>query len=368
MSVEIEDFVLVVARAEDHFMAQGYCQGVGQIPYVKVRAEALASIAERASRLGCGEWQEVGAADRIGRALAEADRIGRALYDVVFAGGIDGLFRRAVERARARMGLIRLVLQYEPCPELHELPWELLCDGETYLALSRDLLLVRYLSQEREVRSLLVAPSSPLRVLLTSACPEGMDRLDLEAEHQQVERALRPHEPKVQLKGLQRARLEEVEGLLRRGEDRAVPFHVWHHCGHGGFPEDRPGFHLAFEADESGDEYAPTAALAGVVASLPHLRLAFLNVCHGGAAAGLATSLATLNVPAVIGFRTAVLDRVALCFSRVLYGELLRHPVDWAVREARRELCSTGVPLAWSLPLLFLRATDAHLLPSPNRP
>jgi hypothetical protein len=73
----------------------------------------------------------------------------------------------------------------------------------------------------------------------------------------------------------------------------------------------------------------------------------------------LAPALAAINLPATIGFRDAIYDRVALDFTEALYRNLLHLPVDLALKQAIRALFDPIRPLDWALPLLFLRTTDA---------
>src|SRR5205823_1891609 len=143
----------------------------------------------------------------------------------------------------------------------------------------------RYLRQGRGLRP--VTAPRPARLLFTAASPRERAPLDWAAERDQVGRA-------ADGRGYDAVRPEFREGVsqrllgqvIRHAELRDEGFHVWHHCGHGGL---RGGeFVLALEGPR-GEEAVSAGELAGLVADCPSLRAVFLNVCHGGAAQGLAT-------------------------------------------------------------------------------
>jgi hypothetical protein len=105
------------------------------------------------------------------------------------------------------------------------------------------------------------------------------------------------------------------------------------------------------------------AEMAQVLTALPELKLVVLSVCHSAMPGGLAHTLANLNIPAVLGYRTRVQDRIAVRFSQTLYKNLLDRPIDQAVRDARLQLFGTNRELDWAIPVLYLRAIEPMLVP-----
>lgn len=105
---------------------------------------------------------------------------------------------------------------------------------------------------------------------------------------------------------------------------------------------------------------ATVAELTAVLGVCEELRLAVINACRGATVAGLATGLANLNVPAVIGFRREILDSSALVFAEALYRGLIETTLERAVSRARLELRDAGYSADdWSFPLLFVRTAAA---------
>jgi hypothetical protein len=154
--------------------------------------------------------------------------------------------------------------------------------------------------------------------------------------------------------------LERLEELWRGAESKKKPFHVWHHCGHGHQTEGagEPRFLLSLER-RGVAEYATVDQLSEIVGACPELRLAVLNVCHGGSSLGLMPELARLNVPVVIGYATRVAHDAAYKFAAVLHQCLLDLPVEFAVSQARRALAvEPPMELEWCVPLLCSRRKD----------
>jgi hypothetical protein len=175
-------------------------------------------------------------------------------------------------------------------------------------------------------------------------------------EEKLLRRALEPFAGDIQLDVRRNVSLNQLRHAFTRAQERDLPFHIWHHCGHGA----HAGNQFVLVLEEGGQaQYAYTNELTAIIGKCPSLRLAILDVCYGAALGGLAPGLAAINVPATIGFRDRIYDRVALDFTQALYGNLLRQPVDLALKQAIRALFDPIRPLDWALPLLFLRTTNA---------
>ncbi len=293
----------------------------------------------------------------------QAAQLGGELYRAVFREGVEELFGRALYEARERRAGLRLLIKARQLREIHDVPWELLHDGRRFLAHRLETPVVRYIEQPQPVRQLQVRP--PLRILFTTACPRGEAPLDLAAEERFLRAALAPLSNYVDLTVHQLISWERLRFCLLRAESEHRPYNVWHHGGHGGLGEavGHRDFSLALQDDSGARQAVGLAQLGAMLAACPGLRIAVLNVCHSGSPAGLATMLANLNVPSVVGFRGSIFDRSALVFAEAFYSGLIERPVEEAVTLARLELQHAGNdPLDWAQPLLFARTPTVQPL------
>jgi hypothetical protein len=283
-------------------------------------------------------------------------QIGKDLYAQVFSGEVEDLFLRALKLAREERSGLRILIKAWHSPEIHDLPWELLHDGRRFLAQSTETPVVRYLEQRRPLREFRIAP--PLRLLLTTACPVGVDPLDIQEEERRLKAALAPLGDRATIVVEREVGLERLRHILFRARSQGRPFQVWHHAGHGGLESEK--FSLALASRDGILQEVTVADLEEVLAPCEELRLAVLNVCEGASATGLATALANLSIPAVIGFREPVLDTSALVFAEAFYQELVETTLERAMSRARLELRDAGYsPLDWSYPLLFAHTSAA---------
>lgn len=298
-------------------------------------------------------------------ASSELERLGRRLFGHLF-DGVVGLFQRARDTAQRDERHLRTLIKLPHGSPLQRIPWEILHDGNDFLAKTPRSSVVRYFSAGKEVPSFEVAP--PLRILLTSACPPTKDDLNLEAEASAVRKAYEGVEDLVRLKVERDVSLDRLEDLWRGAEVKRRPFHVWHHCGHGEL-EEGSGFELILEKRGQA-EYVTVDQLSEIVSMCPGLKLAILNVCHGSSFVGLAPELARINVPVIVGFPSQVANDVAYKFAAVLHQCLLQLPVEIAVSQARMALCvPKGMDLEWCKPLLFSRRRDSGpILPAAIEP
>jgi hypothetical protein len=286
--------------------------------------------------------------------IDEAVAIGQCIYRELLPQAARSQLERARAKADAESAVLRILLKFGQNSLLQQIPWELLHNGHRAFALDPVTPIVRYIEQRNEVKSLAV--KQPVRVLFTTACPTDQESLDLAAEEKLLQRALKPFAPSILLEVRRNVSLGRLRQALIHAEEGDFPFHIWHHCGHGAHAGNR----FALVLEEGGkSQYAHTDELLSIVSRCPALRLVVLDVCHGAAPGGLAPGLAAINVPAIIGFRDQIYDRVALDFAEALYGNLLRLPVDLALKQATRALFDPVRPLDWALPMLFLRTTNA---------
>lgn len=288
------------------------------------------------------------------------DALGQRLFGAVLPAASGELWLRSYAQAAALSRPIRLRVRVSQAAELQLVPWEILHDGTRSLARDRRSSVVRFVEEEIPFRTFSVP--APARVLLTTACPQGYDEIDVALEEAMLREAYATWgalaAPLVIRHGVSLTALGE---LFRRARLDGRPFHVWHHCGHGGFPvkDEADDFRL-FLLPGGTEGYATVGQLTTLLQNEVDLRIAVLAVCHAGAAEGLAPALARLNVPAVVGFPTRIAHRAASTFSRVLHECLREYPVEQAVSEARNALRAhqPHTPHA-AVPVLFSRRTDS---------
>src|SRR3984893_421255 len=295
--------------------------------------------------------------------VAAAKDVGSRLYNAVFADAVHECLRRSLDHARDENAQLRIRLRLSDCPELANLPWEMLYDqgDDWFIALSNMTPVVRYIQLPDPPRALHV--TLPLRVLVIRSEPTDYPRLDLEAEWAQVAAALSelPDAGAIAFTELASPTMSDLRRALLR--DR---FHVLHYMGHGGFDEQNGGV-LVF-ADRTGHSVPVTAGDLGVLLrDHTSMRLAVLNACEGARSdpadpfAGVADTLVRRGIPAVVAMQFEFSDDAAIEFAPALYGALAAGlPVDAAVGEARKAVYTVS-PLEWATPVLYLRAADGQL-------
>ena len=295
--------------------------------------------------------------------VAAAKDVGSRLYNAVFAGAVHECLRRSLDHARDQNAQLRIRLRLSDCPELANLPWEMLYDqgDDWFIALSNATPVVRYIQLPDPPRALHVA--LPLRVLVIRSEPTDYPRLDLDAEWGQVAEALREltDAGAIDFTELASPTMSDLRRALQRSS-----FHVLHYMGHGGFDEQNGGV-LLF-ADRTGHSVAVTAGDLGVLLhDHSSMRLAVLNACEGARTdpadpfAGVAETLVRRGIPAVVAMQFEFSDDAAIEFAPALYSALAAGlPVDAAVGEARKAVYTVSA-LEWATPVLYLRAADSQL-------
>ena len=352
----MHDFTLILMASDTSYIVRADCPLVGEADPQTIKRADLANLSLIGERLTSGDIKDI----------ASAGQIGYGLYKTVFQDSIHELFQRALAVANDKSAGLRLLLKFKQTPELHEIPWELLHDGNQFLVTNPATPIVRYLEQTHKVESLEIEP--PLRVLFTTACPEELQPLDLVTEERNMRTALEPLSGAVELIVERHISLDRLRHAFMRAQDRERPFHIWHHCGHGElFSQDgATSFGLVFQ-DRSTAQWVDVAQVSTLVRACSSLRMVTLNVCHGGSSVGLGPTLASLGLPAVVGFRSSVLDQTALTFAEAFYEAILYNPVDVALGQARLALAvKDSQSLDWALPLLFLRTTKPVFIAKPD--
>ena len=295
-----------------------------------------------------------------------AERLGHALFQAVFSVEIRALFRVSLARARDRGSGLRLRLRLSD-PKLAALPWEYLYDETTgqHLALSPDTPVVRYLEVHRPAEPLPV--ELPLRLLVLSANPSDICKLDLDREVELLGQSLADlsGQGSLVLERLEPATPEALADRLARGT-----FHVLHFMGHGSF--ERPWGGVLWFENERGTSKRVSARQLATLLQPKSLRLVVLNACEGACVsgdvfAGLAQALVRKGVSAVLAMQDVVPDEVSILFAHHFYQFLAeRLPLEEALARTRLAIFAAGHPLEWGTPVLYMRASDGRIVDRPK--
>ena len=271
-------------------------------------------------------------------------RFGRMLYQAALGGGVGALFAERLAAARADDLGLRLRVRVDlGAPELMNLPWEFLHDGDGFLVtrwetpLSRLPLGVARRDKrplERTLRMLVVV-SSPLDL------PEHRV-LNTEREQEVILAAL----DKLQRKGAldidfcEDAALDTIQDYLSEQE-----YEILHFTGHGVFDEAKGRGELLLEDEQGNMQPLTNAEFSALLRGYPSLRLVVLSACQSArtanndAYADLARILLKQGMPAVLAMQYSVLDEAATLFADRFYTGLANNKsLDVALTEARLAL------------------------------
>jgi hypothetical protein len=291
--------------------------------------------------------------------------IGNDLFRSVFQGQVRTLLDKSLGQIERSPGLgLRLKIKLDPSDAeagaLGDLPWELLCDGETddFFALSRQMSVVRYLA--------------------VGASPTNLDPLNLKEEEDRLKK-LQQSSSGVEVKFLPHTSAGAVREALSKDT-----FHVLHFMGHGAFDHASGEGMLAFEAPDGSSDLVSGRAFATKLRDLRNLGVVVLNACEtararnqGGANPfrGVATALVLGGVPAVVAMQRPISDLAAIGFSTAFYRNLVEgDSIDEALTEGRQAIHSARPDeYEWATPVLFLRMPEGNVFvarpgePKPER-
>jgi hypothetical protein len=290
--------------------------------------------------------------------------VGSQLFQALFAGPIGSAFYSSLAVARERGAKLQVVLGIT-APELAVMPWEALYDGELggYLCRKEDL--IRRIDAPFTPDPLPVRP--PLRILAIAASPRGLLELDVDAEQQNLEKAMaRPVSMgQVQLEWETQASWSSVHDRLLQEK-----WHVLHFIGHGDYDPERDVGRIALVGDDGRAEWVDAISLADLLGEAePTPRLVVLNSCASGQSgsndlfSGTAATLVRSGICAVAAMQFSVSDVAAVRFPRGFYAALASgRRVDEAVRSGRIEIIGAGGgTLEWVTPILHVRGEATEL-------
>jgi hypothetical protein len=301
-------------------------------------------------------------------------QVGQELFAALFGGQVGSVYRASLAVARERDSRLRVVLRLM-APELSVLPWEALYDPESEIYLCRKEPLVRHIPALYTPDPIPV--ELPLRILGLIASPRGLPTLDVEAEQEQLQRALAVPiaSGKLQLEWLAQASWDGVHERLLTER-----WHVLHFIGHGDYDPDIDEGRLALLGENGRAEWVGASALADLLGEAePTPRLVLLNSCTSGQGgkndlfSGTAATLVRSGIAAVAAMQFSVTDRAAIAFSKGFYTALAAgRAVDDAVRSGRIAILGAcDGTLEWVTPVLYLRGNANQLFtlspPPPHR-
>jgi hypothetical protein len=289
---------------------------------------------------------------------------GSNLFDVLFGDEV----RRLYDQARYRNRYRRLTVIFTSgIAWVADLPWELAYDKGCNAFLSTsDVRFVRN-SLTSVAADNIVATTGPLRILLICPQPIDVPSLSVAAEHEGVLESFRPliDAGAVVVEVLSKPTVENMHAWVRQRQ-----FDVVHFIGHGDFEPNESGGtgNLLFEDDNRRSRKLPATDLKNILRSRG-IRLVFLNACQSGQGGhanynqGVAPSLVSDGVPAVVANQYSVFDRAAMLFAKHFYWCLAQGlSLGDAAREARIAMNYSGLgALAWAVPVLFARNPNAAL-------
>lgn len=305
---------------------------------------------------------------------AAVQGVGVRMFEATFSGDVRTAYRTSAAVAAERGKGVQLALRLN-APGLSALPWEALFDPESQVYLCLKEPLVRHVPAPHSPPALSITP--PLRILGMISSPGGLPALDVEAERDRLEGALRPHVDagRVELTWLDDVTWTGVHDKLLEQE-----WHVLHFIGHGGYDTETDEGVLAFIGRNGRADYIPASRLADLLDEAePTPRLVVLNSCQSGASgtidlfSGTAAALAHSGIHAVAAMQYSISDDAAIAFARGFYKALAHgRGIDEAVRSGRIGILGLSrATLEWITPVLYLRGDDTHLFdiaPMPEGP
>lgn len=301
---------------------------------------------------------------------AEMMEFGHELFETLFQGEVRRLYDEARSRQQGRK--LDLVLT-SMIPWVAEKPWEFAYDRTRRSFLATE--------EVHFVRNALAAVPAeyiprrrgPLRILVAAAQPVGFGLLSIAQEEEVIRRGF---------EGLVSAGLATVETLPRAtagdilSRVSTVQFDIVHFIGHGAFDEATGIGSLVFEDSHGGSVLVPERSLREIFCGRG-ISLVFLNACQSGSGGkadfnkGVAQSLVSHGLPALVANQYSVLDSSATSFAQHFYWALAQGMgVGQAAREARIAVnCSLqGDIIDWAVPVVYARDPSMALCDPPSAP
>ncbi len=252
----------------------------------------------------------------VSRLITNPVKIGKQLYQ--WLDSAERFLTRAIENCQGTANV--LVLAISTKGRLGHLPWEVLCNENTFLVQIKNPLIVPVRWKEQNTVKEKIE-NRALRVLFMACSPIDVKPvLDFEREEGLILKTTE-RQP-LMLIVEESGNLDELKNLIKSYEDKF--FDVFHLTGHAGIKDEHPCF---LTEDEIGKVYYASAEKIGESLSrMP--KLIFLSGCRTGESgkAGVLPSFAEelldKGAKAVIGWGRPVSDYEASETSSELYGNL----------------------------------------------
>ena len=271
-------------------------------------------------------------------------QFGRLLYRCVLGGDTGALLaQRSAELAKREGGLRVRVRVDSSAPELMNLPWELLHDGDGFLVTRTELPISRLpLGVERRARKPL---DRTLRMLIVVSSPLDLPSnmiLNTEKEQEMIIAALDKLQRKrlIDIDFCEDATLATIQDYLLEQE-----YDILHFTGHGVFNEELQRSELLLENERGNQHRVADTEFTALVRNHPSLRLIVLSACQSARTAnntaypGMAIQLAKQGTSAVLAMQYSVLDTTAMLFANRFYTAVANNkPIDVALAESRLAL------------------------------
>lgn len=295
---------------------------------------------------------------------------GTDLFETLFHGEV----RRLYDEARARQQGRKLdVVLTSMISWIAEKPWEFAYDRtrRSFLA-TEDVHFIR--NALAAIPAERIAPrAGPLRILVVSAQPVGFGRLSIAQEEEMIRRGF---------DALVAAGLATIDTLPRATPSElqqrvsTSSYDIVHFIGHGSYDEESGVGSLIFESGSGGSVALPERSVREIFCGRG-IKLVFLNACQSGSGGradfnkGVAQSLVSHGVPALVANQYSVLDTSATSFAQHFYWALSQGMgIGPAAREARIAVnCALdGESIDWALPVVYARDPTQALCAPPARP
>lgn len=287
----------------------------------------------------------------------EIEDLGKVLYQALFVPEVAIAFSEARKSVANSQEGLRIRIQTS-VNRIAQLPWELMHDGQEFIALRSSYPIVR--GKGEPVASLRTDVSGALKILYAWSDPKDLPELMLRESAYQIQDLLSENK-RIQFEILENAARDSLSSSLLND------YHILCFAGHG------TAEYLYLEKD-GGHERISAKELALELEGKP-TRLVFLAACDAGGYTennlpGFAQTLASqAEVPAVVAMQYLVNDREANLLTARYFEALAKfRPVDVALAEARKEIFKDKeVVRDVFAPVLFLQSGSGHLFrPSRN--
>lgn len=338
----------------------GEAQGTIQFPFDELALENRLLNLQNALLRSGGERRQFLSTEQ-----ETVQKFGQALFNTIITDEVRICYEKSTDIVRQKGKGLRLQLRIQS-PEMATLPWEFMYDPNhaTYLALSPQTPIVRYINLPQTIEPLIVDP--PLRLLGMIANPQQVQQLDIKREKERLERAIAPLQQSglLELTWVQGETWRDLQRVLRNNR-----WHIFHFVGHGGFDTiTKEGFIVLSDAQHQ-PHLLPATQLAEILTNYYPPRLVLLNSCDGAQSSkqdifsSTASLLIRRNIPAVVAMQYEITDRAAIEFSSAFYEAVANGlSIEAAMSEAREAIwISINNTLEWGTPVLYTHAPDGVL-------